>query len=283
MKRMAKNELPGLFSIGRGLLLVGALGLQACEGDITDEPVDQVDNPIIGGVADNGDRAVIALFGQRPEGGGSLCTTTLISPTVLLSAAHCVHPALAGAGVRFTAFLDPVVRAGARTIPVRQVRFHPGFNPRNPFAGNDFAVAILQRPITNVSPIPINRAALGRANVGTAVRLVGYGNNNGGSPPEFRGRGAGTKRQVTTRLVNVRNLLIGVGDSNRGTCQGDSGGPAFMRIGGVERVVGVTSFGQAGCRGTSQFGRVDRQTAFLDQFLGENDVFDEPEPVQDQR
>ena len=35
--------------------------------------------------------------------------------------------------------------------------------------------------------------------------------------------------------------------SNGGPCQGDSGGPAFIKLGGVEYVSGITSYGDAAC------------------------------------
>jgi secreted trypsin-like serine protease len=244
-------------------LLVPLLTLAACEPP--PDPSEEIDNPIIGGRVDNGDPAVVALFAQQPGSrSGSLCTSTLIAPTVLLTAAHCVHPQLVGAGARFTAISGPNFRTGAQAA-VRSTSFNPSFNPNNPFAGNDFAVAILAAPLAGVTPIPVNRTAPA---AGGTVRLIGYGNNDGGQSPDFTGTGAGTKRQVTTRIASVTNLLVNIGDSTAGTCQGDSGGPAFQRVGGVERVIGVTSFGRLGCRGSSSFGRVDRQGGFLDRFLG---------------
>lgn len=252
------RPVPGTRLRSLSALLALPLGLGAC-GVEPDDGTEVVDNPIIGGRNDTGDPAVVALLTST----GSLCTSTLISPTVLLTAAHCVHPSLVGGGARFAAALDPVVRRGGRQAPVRQVNWHAGFNPRNPFAGNDIAVAILASPLPGVAPIPINRSALGQGIVGQAARLVGYGNNDG-----FAGTGAGTKRQVTTRIAGVQGGLVQIGTTNAGVCQGDSGGPAFLNRGGGEQVIGVTSFGQRGCRAASSFTRVDRQLPFIDRFLG---------------
>src|SRR5690242_2690234 len=44
--------------------------------------------PIVGGTIDNGDPAVPAIYI-----GGGLCTGTLISPHVILTAGHCISPA----------------------------------------------------------------------------------------------------------------------------------------------------------------------------------------------
>ena len=62
-------------------------------------------------------------------------------------------------------------------------------------------------------------------------------------------------------------MLIGVGDSRHGTCNGDSGGPAFMRIDGVETIVGVTSYGNADCSDGGFDARVDSDLAFIDTYL----------------
>lgn len=248
--------------------LVRALALSliaACAPPEDSESIDEVDNSIIGGTPTTGDPAVVALFAQRPGStSGSLCTSTLVSPTVLLTAAHCVHPSLVGSGVRFSAILDPVLRTATRRVAVRQVHWHSSFNPSNPFAGNDIAVAILASPLNNITAIPVNTTVLGPGNVGQSARLVGYGNNNGAL-----GTGSGTKRVVTTQIVRVSAGLVQIGRTGAGTCQGDSGGPAFgtLGAGGRERVFGITSFGQRGCGGAGSFTRVDRHGAFLGRFL----------------
>ena len=64
------------------VLLVG------CSGSIDGSPSGETDAPIIGGVTDTADPAVVLLYANS----GSICTATVISPTVLLTAAHCVSP-----------------------------------------------------------------------------------------------------------------------------------------------------------------------------------------------
>jgi phosphatidylethanolamine-binding protein (PEBP) family uncharacterized protein len=67
--------------------------------------------------------------------------------------------------------------------------------------------------------------------------MVGYGDNT------HSDTGAGVKRSATAPIVSRTSTDIHIGDSNTQTCSGDSGGPAFQTIGGLETIVGVTSFG----------------------------------------
>jgi hypothetical protein len=59
------------------------------------------------------------------------------------------------------------------------------------------------------------------------------------------------------------NLLCFSQADNKGTCQGDSGGPSFAMIGGVNTIVGVTSFGDQTCEMFGAETRVDAEQAFL--------------------
>jgi MYXO-CTERM domain-containing protein len=49
-----------------------------------------------------------------------------------------------------------------------------------------------------------------------------------------------------------------------GTCSGDSGGPALAMIGGVQKIVGVTSFGDVGCTQMGAHMRTDAGKAWLE-------------------
>jgi secreted trypsin-like serine protease len=222
------------------------------------------DEDIIGGVTDPGDPAVIALFAHQPgQGSGSLCTASLISPTVLLHAAHCVDPREVGAGNVFVAIQGTSLNQATAVNNVASTHFDPKFDPNRLNNGHDVGISILAQPITNIKPLPFNKAPLSNALIGQPVRLVGYGLNNG-----VQQTGAGTKRQVTTKLDAFNNQLLQIGDTKHQTCNGDSGGPAFMNINGVQTIVGVTSFGQVGCTGNGGFDtRVDTQLAFIQQFV----------------
>src|SRR5262245_27391428 len=67
---------------------------------------------IIGGTETTGDPAVVLLIAQQPGSQlATLCTATIVSPHVLLTAAHCVVPETVGDDAKFSVFLGPKIDA----------------------------------------------------------------------------------------------------------------------------------------------------------------------------
>jgi len=241
-------------------LVLFASMICGCAGSVSMDETGETGSEIIGGVNDTGDPAVVALFAHQPNASsGELCTATLISPTVLLTAGHCTLPA---PGEIVEAFFNPTL-SGTSRFAVKEVHSNPAFSESNLNGGHDVGVAILAAP-SSVTPLPFNTTPITNANVGQAVRIVGYGLNMG---PAQTGSGAGTKREATTVLDDISAQLLHIGNNSKATCSGDSGGPAFMNIGGVQKIVGVTSFGNGACSGGGFDTRVDANLAFINQFV----------------
>ncbi len=216
---------------------------------------------IVGGTEDAGDPGIVALLGRRPgETSAFFCTGTLIAPTVLLTAAHCVHPAIAGSGLTYEAVFFPNIRNSPPSSrkPVASVHWNPAFDPTNVAAGHNVAVAILAAPVTDVAPVPWSASATPAA--GSSVRIVGYGLNDGF---DQEGTSAGIKRQANAPVNAVTATHLDVGAFGLTSCSGDSGGPALSPVNGFPTVVGVTSHGLQFCIGASQYSRVDIDAAFI--------------------
>ncbi|MGZ3442614.1 MAG: S1 family peptidase [Polyangia bacterium] len=241
---------------------------------------------IINGVTDTGDPAVVMVLSQVPGSmQASLCTGEVISPHVVLTAAHCVDPASVGAGAKTIVFIGQQLPQSSAPAPsdllaVKEVHFDSAFNINAAQNGHDVGVAILTNP-TTITPIPYNRSPIPTSMQGGPVRLVGYGITDAS---DTMGTTAGTRRQAPTTLAHVDDLFVGLQDGSHGICEGDSGGPAFMTFGGTERIIGVTSFGFQGCPLTAPSGtpagfeagndtRVDSYASFIDQWVT---MFDPP-------
>ena len=231
-------------------------------------PADRA-TPIVGGTTDMADPAVALVLLQDAAGNGvGLCTGTLISPKVVLTAAHCAD-ADSGA-MRHQVYFgyDPFSGSDPTYLGLFDVvdkTVHPSWNPADIGAGFDVALLLLDA-VGPTPPRPIRRESISSL-APAALRLVGYGDTSGGADD------AGIKRQTMTTLRYVDPGILYYCDTVSGgfcsttshnTCQGDSGGPTFMTIGGVEVVVGITSFGDPDC---TQYGASTRVDIFAESFI----------------
>ena len=238
------------------LPLVFALGCGASA-----DGLGQHSQAIVNGTDDNSDPAVVMLLSQ--ESGSTvahLCTAEVISPTVLLTAAHCVD---AAGDTLFYVFKGPDLDrpTSADWLGVQSVHANGDFNINKLYNGHDIGVVVLSQP-TSIVPLRFNRSVLNSSWMGTAVRLVGYGTSDAAGA-----KGAGRKRAAHTTLGRVTSYLFNVGDANGQNCHGDSGGPALVNIDGVETIVGVTSFGTDPCDEGGYDTRVDLYASWIDHYL----------------
>jgi hypothetical protein len=222
-------------------------------------PTGAAPSQLVGGAADSGDPSVVLLLswehGSDPK---PVCTASVISPTLLLTAAHCVIPY--PDPTTLDVAVGPDWNAG-HWLSVAGVDHDPAFDPSHLDAGHDLGLIVLTEP-TDLAPLPWSRDFDLSSLVSQPVRLVGFGRD---SAQDFAS--AGVKRQLTTTLDDWGSPLVHLGDDAHSGCLGDSGGPAFMNLGGVETIIGVNSFGYADCTNGVFDLRVDLEQSFIDSYL----------------
>jgi subtilisin-like proprotein convertase family protein len=191
------------------------------------------------------------------------CTGTLISPTHVLTAAHCLE----GVGNTQASF-----EVGGQTYQSSNVTIHPDYNPNNFSRGDDIAIIELNRPVNGIDPMQINRTT---PQVGTMLTLVGFGEggtSTGGFDPNDIGKQVGQTELEGVTAEHITWKFDSHNESN--TAPGDSGGPAFINVGGQQLIAGVTSggSGDAHTLGDNSFDtRVDVHASWIDGIVGTTD------------
>jgi secreted trypsin-like serine protease len=230
------------------LLLLLSLNAHA----ITNGQADGKKHPAVGALVDYDSRHTAYAF----------CTGTLISPTVMLTAAHC-NPGVAQVKVTFESAVQ-----NAAVMYVGRYSAHPEYRASQSDP-HDIAVIVFDQAIPAITPAKLPTLGLfdtlkanGLLN-GSRYTAVGYG----GQERSFDGQGQPIikyedRREWAVSAFNSLNpawLRLSQNEAvgNAGTCYGDSGGPNF--IGSSNVVGGVTSYAKSDiCRGTGGVFRMDR-------------------------
>ncbi len=240
-------------------LMVGAVGPA---GAITFGQVDGNAHPNVG--------ALVAEFDGTKS---AICSGTLVSPTVFLTAGHCTV-GLERVWVTFDTRIDPA-DAGSANLLAGTAYTHPQHGGPQLSEAYDVGVVVLDRSVRRITPATLPRAGLlasmGKPQLRKASFVtVGYGLarevKTGGPHSLFDD---GQRRYTTQSFSNLLpawlDLSMNPSIGDGGTCYGDSGGPHFLGT----TVVSVTVTGDTYCRSTDKTYRVDTPTArdFLRQFV----------------
>lgn len=230
---------------------------------------------IVGGTTDPIDLAVVLLLaygpGKDPFAGDQpvkSCTATVVSPHVLVTAAHCIGGDFPNRGAGYTYWVYGGTSVTADPSPKLLEVTSATFDPDYTKGSHDIGVAILAKPIAGISPVAIHRGAIDDTFTGKVVRVVGYGSTDDSTTQT----GSGTRRQTTTSIKAVLDETLDYPGGASQVCSGDSGGPNLMTIGGVEAIVAITSAGHdAQCKTGFVSMRMDLLAPFVDAFIAKND------------
>jgi trypsin len=242
---------------------------------------------ITGGEPDGNRHPNVGLILFYTEEGRFRCSATLISPTVLLTAAHCTDGTLGSTLVTFDSVIAeqpptpfPVAAnpsAGYTDAEIEAVGYlsgtaytHPEYSDFTDLDNwNDVGVIVLDEPVEGIEPAEVapegylDQFAQPRLNR-TLFEVVGYGTEvrkplTGPQKPQpmtypLQRRYTTSPGQKLTDQILQLNGNPADTRGGGGTCFGDSGGPVFLN--GV--LVAVTSYGYTeNCRYLGGYQRVD--------------------------
>jgi V8-like Glu-specific endopeptidase len=227
---------------------------------------------LVGGTTDTGDPQVFELrFAEVGNPSNrARCTGTLIGSRTIVTAGHCVDPSTLGA-TAITMYVvnvtDDSTAQASDQIQVTKMAAHPMYN--NVTFANDLALVLLEHPPAGVTPKDWNAESLA-ALAGKPIRVVGYGDNVGGSSAS----GRGTKREAALTFGSIAANTFQLGDGfTKGICHGDSGGPSFHTFpDGVERLVGVHSLTLTDACTLGTDTRVDPYGPFIEGWVAQNEL-----------
>ena len=288
----------------RFVLLCAALlaaGATSCDSEYTPEPAPLISRPfpITNGTKVTGNEypttVALALPNVWGVGYRAFCTGTLISPTWVLTAGHCVYHC---SDDNYWEYIE-------NEIPYAKVLFgnsqssytsayeiaeaipHPQFQCSPSVMRNDIALVRLKKKVPSTVakptlPMPPSldvSVAEVDSTGGVTATTVGFGQTD-----YYVDDSSGVKYKTTHRLyaycplsgsrskncsgyyTSTRGFMY-IDGSKSDTCHGDSGGPTFINRKGTDYVAGVTSFGFGACNSISGFTIVSNYYDFISQHV----------------
>lgn len=245
------NRTAANYSAKLSLALSALVTMAACGQAPQNVGALSIDTGIVGGEeAVGSERFTKHIVGLYDAKIGAICTASILSKTILVTAAHCVDSEPAALRVVFGkdfSSKDVVV------LPVDTYQVSPIWPFRQAQSLNTGDIALVKfsgglppgyepvKFLTDVSKLSDNMDVL----------LAGYGASKVVQVPDPRTgsltadhQEAGKLRSVMTTIKKVaytKSEFLTESSKGKSACHGDSGGPAYVEIDGELVVIGVTS------------------------------------------
>lgn len=228
-------------------------GFAGCSHAMPGDPVEEQSLAIKDGRPATPD----ALFGAvavLDSEGVQECSGVLISPSCVVTAAHCVVlqdevtgeilAELGSANLRVAAgALDATDALPEQIFRIRKVVRHQDFpapgtiGARKLARAEDIALLLLEIPVTTMNPVPLvpPEALDDLLDEGVPVAIAGYGARGEPGQPS----GALYVGETPFQARNATEFSAGAPGSPD-SCSGDSGGPACLMIAGEPHLLGIS-------------------------------------------
>ena len=212
--------------------------------------------------------AIIAASYGQPR--SLVCTGTMVSKDIVLTAAHCVVLAN-GRQLVFARGTNLEDTRKLKVIPIAATYVHPAFVLKPLDASvpmNDIAVVVLARAADGVNPPAWTLSDTQLPTVGSLWSIVGFGPSLVGASDNATVENAAV---VSISAVSSTEFTIGLWSGPQ-PCFGDSGGPAYPAT-GARAVGGIASRGvvetDAMCEHGTIYTRTDAYSDWIQSVIKE--------------